>query len=105
MLAVGTTWVRVTWVGVHNNRLLRDELTCREWVSSVTRVTGADWVVVPDRTLSIAATGSWTWVLTLLLDTGKVVRTLSVDEALWATPNIGVTDVILDTFARPCSVS
>ena len=66
------------------------KLTCwsvaaREWVSNEARVTDTQGDVVPDPTVCIATTETWTRVNTLLVPAGLVVRTVRVELALWPT--------------------
>ena len=66
------------------------KLTCwsvaaREWVSYEARVTDTQGDVVPDPTVCIATTETWTRVNTLLVPAGLVVRTVRVELALWPT--------------------
>ena len=50
-------------------------------------------------------TGSRAGVLALLLHTGKMVGTFSVDQTFWSAANIWITNVVLDTSAGTSSSS
>ena len=60
--------------------------------------------MVPHGALGVPPAGPRTGVATLLLDTGQVVGTLSVDQTLWSAAHVGVSDVVLDTSAGSGSV-
>ena len=46
-----------------------------------------------------------TRIFALLIDTSLVSGTLSVDHAFWLAFNIGIANVVSNTFARGCIVS
>ena len=104
VLTVGTTGIRVAGVGRLDRRRRRDEGTGGGGVSCVSRVAGADGIVVPHGALGVPPAGPRTGVATLLLDTGQVVGTLSVDQTLWSAAHVRVSDVVLDTSAGSGSV-
>ena len=99
MLAVWSTRVGITWVRVDYNWCWWNQGTGRQRISFVSPVAGADGVVVPDRALGIAAACSRTGISTFLLHASEVIWTLGVDETLWATANIRVTNVVWKTAA------
>ena len=55
--------------------------------------------MVSDRALGIATACSGTGISTFLLHASEVIWTLGVDETLWATANIRVTNVVWKTAA------
>ena len=73
--------------------------TANEGVPGVPWVTPAVCDVVVDMTRGVVATHTRTWVNTVLVDTGQVTRTLSIDNTLGLTLDIGVTRVVSDTRA------
>ena len=53
----------------------------------------------------MAATNSRTRVFALLIDTSLVSGAFSIDYTFWLAFNIGIADVVSNTFARGCIVS
>ena len=104
VLTVGAAGVWVAGVSWLDWRRRRDESTGGGGVSCVSRVAGADGIVVPHGALGVPPTGPGTGVTTLLLDTGQVVGTLSVDQTLRSAAHVRVSDVVLDTPAGSGSV-
>ena len=95
MLTVWSTRVGITGIFVDDHRVdWWDESAGRQGITLVARVACADRVVVPDVALGVDATRPGTRVPALLLHTGQVVRALSVDEALWPTAHVRVSDVL-----------
>ena len=94
----------------HPFELFPIDLTCgnprtaNEGVTGVPRVTPAVGDVVVDMTRGVIATHPRTRVNTVLVDTGQVAGTLSIDHTLWLTLHIGVTPVVSDTRAA-CPVT
>ena len=81
--SIGSTWRWQTWV---YRFWWRDEpriqRTLNKWISMVSLMTFADRVVVEDSALRIDTTGARTWIKTLGANTGKVLRTVIVEQTL-----------------------
>ena len=63
------------------------QLTCwsvagGEWITHIPLVTDTDRNMVPDRTVRVDAAQAGTRILALAVDTGLVLRTVRVDDAL-----------------------
>ena len=105
VLAVGAAGVWVAGIQVHRSRRWRgNQGAGRGGVSFISRVAGADGIVIANCTRSMDSTGAWAGIPTLLLNTGQVVGALSVDKTLWSAAHIGVTNVIRNTSTSPCSL-
>lgn len=61
-----------------------DSATAHKRISLIALLTSADSIMVDDLTLCIGTAGSRTGVSALLIDTGQVAGTLTVDPALWS---------------------
>ena len=105
-LAVGSTWVGITWVSLLNDwNASGDQLTLSDGISSVSQQTCADRLVSVGVTHSIDATHSWARINTLVVDTSSVGWTVSVEDTLWSACQVGVSKVSRNTCASSCSVS
>ena len=97
---------RATWILINSNRSNDVVLTCGfqvadpEGVSNIARVAYTVWVVVSHRARGISATYSWTGVLALLRDAGKMSWTLLVYGAFRFALNIWVSLKTRQTLAR-----
>ena len=61
--------------------------------------------MIADSALGMDATGAGAGIPALLLHAGQVVGALGVDQTLGSAAHIGVTNVIRDASAGPCSLS
>lgn len=83
--SVGTAWrwtARVTdswYSGRRHHEALRERVTSESFHA------GADRNVVQNVALSIDAAGTWTRILTLLVDAGEVALALGAQDAFWST--------------------
>ena len=97
---------RATWILINSNRSNDVVLTCGfqvadpEGVSNIARIANTVGVVVSHRARGISATHSWTGVLALLRDAGKMSWTLLVDGAFRFALNIWVSLKTRQTLAR-----
>ena len=66
----------------------------------VSLMTFADRVVVEDSALRIDTTGARTWIKTLGANTGKVLRTVIVEQTFRFTAQEGITLIVSDTLAH-----
>ena len=71
-----------------------------KWVPSVTWVTSTLRKMVCDSTRGVDTTDPRTGISTLVIDTGLVIGTLGVGDALWLALNIRVASVVEDTPTR-----
>jgi len=65
-------------------------------ITSKTRSTRTDWIVIHNLTASIETACAWTWILTFLVDTGQVLWAVRTDNTLrpacgWGTHTAGLT--------------
>ena len=97
---------RATWILINSDRSNDVVLTCGfqvadpEGVSNIARIANTVGVVVSHRARGISATYSWTGVLALLRDAGKMSWTLLVDGAFRFALNIRVSLKTRQTLAR-----
>ena len=98
---------RATWILINNSNRSNDVvLTCGfqvadpEGVSNIARIANTVGVVVSHRARGISATHSWTGVLALLRDAGKMCWTLLVDGAFRFALNIRVSLKTRQTLTR-----
>lgn len=102
VLAVGATRVGVTGVSLlHYRDAFGDEGALGDGVPSVSIETGADGHVAEGVADGVDATYSRAWIHTLVVDTGPVTRTVSVENTLRSAGKVGVTEVARDTLAGP----
>ena len=91
---------------INSDRFNDAVLTCGfqvadpEGVSNIARIANTVWVVVSHRARGISATYSWTGVLALLRDAGKMCWTLLVDGAFRFALNIRVSLKTRQTLTR-----
>ena len=79
-------------------------MTSYKCIASISRFTLADCIVVCSCTIGVGATHPWTRIFAFLIDTSLVSGALSVDHTFWLAFNIGIADVVSNTFARCCIV-
>ncbi|MAD20417.1 MAG: hypothetical protein CMJ52_09675 [Planctomycetaceae bacterium] len=70
-----------------------------KWISKISFITFADWVVVEDSTMGIDTTGSRTRIQTFGVDAGKVGSTVIAKETFWFTFLQWISLVVSDTLA------
>ena len=94
-------WTTGRWLAWVNGLCWADHLgdgrALGEWVSCVSRMAGADGVVVGDGAIGIDTTGSRAGVDTFCADTGLVIRAIVIEKTFGFAGNQWVTLVIPDT--------
>ena len=108
VLTVGSARVRVTWVGLFNNRnSLRDKGTLCNRITGVAIETSADGLVPHGVANSIDPTDSRAGIDALVVDASTFAGTVSVEDTLRPTSQVGVTEVASNarTSTRPLSRS
>ena len=76
-----------------------------ECIASIPRLTLTDCIVIGRCAEGICTAHPWTRVSALLIDTSLVSGAFSVDHTFWLAFNIGIANVVSNTFARGCIVS
>ena len=80
-------------------------MTRHECIASIPRLTLTDCIVVCCCTIGIGTAHPRTRIFALLIDTSLVSGAFSIDHTFWLAFNIGIANVVSNTFARCCIVS
>ena len=100
-----TTWRWVAWINHFCSRwVCWLEVTGREGVTNISRVTLADGVVVIHGTCGMGATHTRTWVSTFVVDACLVGGAVWIDCALVLAFNVGIAFKTRQTDAGSCLV-
>jgi len=103
-VAVWTTWIRIAWVNIFNNRFRWWETACGEGIPNVISQTYTVGNVVDHLALGIYATVCLrTWVCTVQVYAGQSRWTFGIGGTLWSARNVGIPKVIWDTLACCCT--
>lgn len=103
-VAVWTTWIRIAWVNIFNNRFRWWETACGEGIPNVISQTYTVGNVVDHLALGIYATVCLrTWVCTVQVYAGQPRWAFCVGGTLWPARNVGIPKVIWDTLACCCT--
>lgn len=104
LLAVGTAWVRITWVQLFNDRHSGGhKRALGDCITSVSLQAGT-YRHMSDRVADgIDAAGARTGIQTLVVDAGAVGRAVGVEDTLGSAREVGVPEVARYTGTGACS--